>query len=385
MRVKTSIKVIISCVLIVFFSVNHVLFAGNALPRQVNREKKKFIEYQITPANKLFLDRLSSSFSCLNETNVYASQVLDFLPAINKSTYPDFVSTFQSKVNRILRELTLPDKPGQNIREFIGEYLGEKNNLGFDINQLLKSYEEIKNLDINFKNSFTEDLPTSGVYHYYTLCLKGLEYPPSAILDQMINACADSAEACQDHDIKRLKSILPEVILSLEKSNKALEDNLVERIKHSQVNWGRSMIIQIIKLIQQQMILNQDFLSSVSDKLNSIPTPDDPELPDLQVILIGMSSVETIAVGRNLTIIVVIKNVGNLSVRSSKAKITFPNGKAKIFRVPGLNGGQTYLKTLRYKVNRLGKNEFAVMANFNFRTWESNTFNNLTKRALILQ
>ena len=116
-----------------------------------------------------------------------------------------------------------------------------------------------------------------------------------------------------------------------------------------------------------------------------MPKPRKPDPPDLKVIFIEVSAANTIKVGDKISVIVAIKNIGQLTVRASKAKITFPDGKTRVIAVPRLKGGQTHIATLRCKVIRAGRNEFIVTVNSNFRAWESDTTNNITKRALILQ
>ena len=145
------------------------------------------------------------------------------------------------------------------------------------------------------------------------------------------------------------------------------------------------MILQILNLVQQQIIFDKNFSENLLNMVTSIPIPNNPRLPDLKVISIGMASADTVKINDKITLVVAIKNVGQLSTCSSKAKIIFPNGKVKTIDVPKLSGGQAYLKTLKWKIDRVGENEFTVTANTSSKAWESNTSNNVTKRVFILQ
>lgn len=385
MRIRPYRTLIVLLILIAIFSFNCLVFAQNPLPKRIDKEKKNFLESQISSANKLFLDQLGLNFQYLSKINGHALEIFNSLPFVNEHKYSRFINAFRAKAKKIIPELTGRKKPGQNVKRFITEYLGEENNLRLDFSRLLTSYNEIKKLKTSFKDDFTEDLPTAGVYRHYTLCSNALEHSPSEILSQTMTIYNGLAKTAKKHEIERLKRLLPGEILFLEKSYNALENKLVNHLKHNQSSWGRNIILQIIKLVQQQIVFNKDFSASVFDRLTSIPAPDNPELPDLQVISIGVASADTIKVGDKITLVMVIKNIGQLSIGSSKAKVIFPNGKTTMISVPKLQGGRTYLKTLRYKIDRAGRNEFTVMVNANSRTWESNNLNNITKRALILQ
>lgn len=385
MRTRPYRTLIVSLTLIAIFSFNCPTFAQNPLSKQISKEKKCFLESQISSANKLFLDQLGLNFQYLNKINGHALDILDSLPSINELKYSRFIKVFRAKAKKIIPELTGRKKSGQNVKRFIKRYLGKENNPRSDFKRLLTSYNEITKLKTSFKDTFTEDLPTAGAYRYYTLCSNTLDHSPSEILDQTITIYKGLAKTAKKHEIEKLKRLLPGKILFLEKSYNALENKLINNLKYGQSSWGRNMILQIIKLVQQQIIFDKNFTRSVLDRLTSIPTPTNPELPDLQVISIGVTSPETAKVGKKITLVVVIKNMGQLSTGSSKAKVIFPNGKKTVISIPKLGGGQTYLRTLRYKIGHAGRNEFKVIANSNFRAWESNTFNNITKRALILQ
>ena len=385
MKTRPYRTLIVLLTLIAIFSFNCLLLAQSPLPKQVDKEKKDFLESQISSANKLFLDQLELNFQYLSKINGHALEILNFLPSITELKYSRFINALRAKTKKIIPELTGRKKPGRNVKRFIKKYLGKENNLQSDFRQLLTSYNEIKKLKTSFKDDFTENLPTAGAYRYYTLCSNALDHSPSDILVQMMTICKDLAKIAKEHEIEKLKRLLPGKILFLEKSYNALEDKLVDRLRHSQSGWGRNMILQIIKLVQQQIIFNKDFSGSVFDKLTSIPTPNNPGLPDLQVISIEITVTDTIKVGGEISIVAGIKNTGQLSTGPSKAKVIFPSGKTEVISIPELQGGQTYFKALRYKIGRAGRNEFTIMANSNFEVWESNTFNNVTKRALILQ
>ena len=385
MRTKSCRTLIISLTLIAFLSFSHSLFAGDSLPKRIKKEKKAFLENQISSANKLFLDQLDLNFQHLSKINGYALEIFNLLPSVNERKYSQFVKAFRAKAKRIIPKLTSRKKSGQNVKCFIKEYLGKENNLKSEFKRLLTDYSEIKKLKTAFGDRFTEDLPTAGIYRYYVLCLNTLDDSPSEILEQTITAYEDLAKVAKKYKIEKLKQLLTKNILFLEESYNALENELVNKLRHSLRGWGHNMIVRILNLVQQQIIVNKGFSESVLDKLTPIPIPNNPKLPDLQVISIGIASDDTVEVDDRITLVIAIKNVGQLSTSSSKAKIIFPNGKTKTISVPKLSGGQAYLKTLKWKVGRVGENEFTVTANSNFKVWESNTLNNVTKRVFVLQ
>jgi len=371
--------------LIAIFSFNYLLFAQNPLPQKVVRKRKEFLESQINSDNKLFLDQLGLNFQYLSKISSHALEILKSLSFINEFDYSKFVNTLQAKTKKIIPDLVGSKKSCQNFKRFMEEDLDKEGDLKSSFMRLLMRYADIERLKTSFQDDFTENLPTDGIYRYYTLCSNTLENSPPKILKQIITIYEGLAETAKKHELEKLKRLLPEKISFLKESYNALEDNIVYRLRYSQDSWGRDMILQIIKLVQEQIIFDKDFSSSVFNKLVSIPTPANPELPDLQVVSIGISSAETTKTGDKVTLAVGIKNIGQLSIGSSQAKIVFPNGKMKRFRVPELSGGQTYLKTLRYRVARIGKREFTVTVNSNLKAWEFDTSNNVTKRALILQ
>jgi len=385
MRTKFYRTLIVLLALIAFLSFSHSLFAGDSLPKTIKKEKKAFLENQISSANKLFLDQLDLNFRQLSKINGYALEIFNLLPSINECKYSRFVKAFRAKAKRIIPRLTGRKKSGQDVRCFIKEYLGKENNLKSEFKWLLTNYSEITKLKTAFDDRFTEDLPTAGIYRYYVLCLNTLDDSPSEILEQTITAYEGLAKVAQKHKIEKLKQLLPEKILFLEESYNALENKLVSRLEHTLSGWGYNMILQILNLVQQQIIFDKNFSENLLNTVTPIPIPNDPRLPDLKVISIGMASADTVKIDDKITLVVAIKNVGQLSTCSSKAKIIFPNGKVKTIDVPKLNGGQAYLKTLKWKIDRVGENEFTVTANTSSKAWESNISNNVTKRVFILQ
>ncbi len=385
MRIKSYRTLIVLLALIAIFSFNYSLFAGESLPKKIKKEKEAFLENQISPANKLFLNQLGLNLQHLSEINGYTLEILNFLPSVNELTYSKFIKAFQAKAKRIIPKLTGRKKSGQNVKCFIKEYFGKESDLKSNFEQLLTSYSEIKKLEPAFSDNFTEDLLTAGVYRYYTLCSNSLDDSPSEILKQIVVAYDDLAKVAKKHKIEKLKQLLPEKILFLEESYNALENKLVSRLEHTLSGWGYNMILQILNLVQQQIIFDKNFSENLLNTVTPIPIPNDPRLPDLKVISIGMASADTVKIDDKITLVVAIKNVGQLSTCSSKAKIIFPNGKVKTIDVPKLNGGQAYLKTLKWKIDRVGENEFTVTANTSSKAWESNISNNVTKRVFILQ
>jgi len=385
MKTKSCRTLIISLALITSLSFSHSLFAGDSLPKRIKKERKAFLENQISSANKLFLDQLDLNFRHLSKINGYALEIFNLLPSVNERKHSRFVKAFRAKAKRIIPRLTPRKKSGQNVKCFIKKYLGNENNLKSEFKRLITDYSEIKKLKAAFDDRFTEDLPTAGIYRYYAFCLNTLDDSPSEILEQTIAAYEGFAKVAKEHKIEKLKQLLTKNILFLEESYNALENKLVNKLRHSLRGWGHNMIVRILNLVQQQIIINKGFSESVLDKLTSIPIPNNPKLPDLQVISIGIASADIVEVGDRVTLVIAIKNVGQLSTRSSKAKVIFPNGKTKTIGVPKLSGGQAYLKTLKWKVGRVGENEFIVTANSNFKVWESNTLNNVTKRVFVLQ
>ncbi len=385
MRMRSYSALTTLLTLIAVFSFNYLLFAQNPLPKKVNRERKKFLENQINSDNKLFLDQLGLNFQYLSEITGHTLKMLKSLSSMNEFDYSKFVNTLQVKTKKIIPDLTGPKKSCRNFKRFMEKDLGKDSDLKSSFRRLLMRYADIERLKTSFKDDFTENLPTDGIYRYYTLCSNALENSPTEILEQIITIYEGLAETAKKHELGELKRLLPEKIYFLKESYNALEDDIVYRLRYSQSSWGRNIILQIIKLVQEQIIFDKDFAASVFNKLASIPTPINPKLPDFQVVSIGVPSTDTIKAGDKITLVVVVKNTGQLSASSSKTKVIFPNGKTKMFRVPKLSGGQTYLKTLRYRVARVEKSEFTVTVNSNSKAWESDTSNNIAKRALIPQ
>lgn len=385
MRKKPYYIIIILLSISISLSLSSSLFAQKHLPKQIKQEEWEFFESQISDTNKIFLNHLGENFKYLSQINSQALKMVDRLSSIAELTHSNFIKGINKEAVSAINTLTKRKKPGQNFKGFIGTYFGENNNLRSDFRKLLTKYKEIEKLKSSFDDPFLEDMLADGIHRHYSLYLESLQHSPSEILTQIVNINDGLANSAKRHRIEKLKKILPKKVNFLEKSYTAIQNKLIEHLKYAQSNWGRNLILKVLGLVQQQLVLDRDFSESVLLKLKSIPTPIKPDLPDLKVISIGVASTNTIKVGEKISIIVAIKNIGQLTVSASKAKITFPNGRTRVITVPRLKGGQTHLATLRYKVVRAGRNEFVVKVNSNFRAWESDTTNNITKRALILQ
>lgn len=389
MEIKTRKKpyyvTVILLTISIFLSFGSPLFAQRPLPEQIKQEEVAFFESQISDTNKIFLNQLGANFKYLSQINNQALKMIDRLALIAELKHSKFIKGISKEAASAIETLTERKKPGRNLKRFIETYLGGDNNLRSDFRKLLTHYKELEKLESSFKNPFLEDMMTDGIHRYYSLCSESLSYPPPEILAQIIAISEGLANSATKHRIGKLKKLLPKKISFLEKSYIAIQDDLIDRLKYAQSNWGRNLILKVLGLIQQQLVWNRDFSKSVLLKLESIPTPKKPDLPDLKVISIEVASADTIEVGDEISVIIAIKNIGQLTVSASKAEITFPNGETKVITVSRLQGGQTHLVTLRCRVKHSGRNEFIVKVNSNFRAWESDTTNNITKRALILQ
>jgi len=374
---------------LVVFSFNCPLFAKEPISRQLLKEKENFYNNQISPDSKLFLDRLAMNLHCLVTINEHTLEILDYLPSITESTYFRFVKKLKKKTKRIIPELTNFKKSGQSIKRFIKEYFSEENDLENDLEndykQLFIKYYGIKDIDPYSLNKFTKDTLPDGAYHYYMLLSNNLDQSLPEAINKTCAAYEDLAQLAITYKTDKLKKLLPEKILFLEKTYNDLTNKLLEHLIYADAGWARDLIIQIVKLTQQQILFNKNFVLNLSNKLDSMPVPKIPKLPDLQVIAIEMTSKEAMKIGAEINVNLIIKNTGHLTAGPSKAKITLPDGKTKIIDVPELGGGQAHQEPLEYTLSHAGKNEFRVMVNSEFETWESNISNNLTRRALILQ
>ena len=385
MRKKPCYAIFILLTISISLSFSSPLFAQKPLSKQIKQEETAFFESQISETNKIFLNQLGANFKYLNQINNQALKMINWLSSIVELKHPEFIKGIHEEATSAIDTLTKRKEPGQNLKCFIETYLGKDNNLRSDFRKLLTNYMEIKKLKSSFQNPFSEDLPTDGIHHYYSLCSDSLQYSPPEILAQIIKINEGLSNSAKNHKIGELKKLLPEKVNFLEKPYNAIQDRLIRRLTYAYSSWSRDVILKILNLVQQQLALDKDFSESIVNKLKSIPTPKKPDLPDLKVISIGVASADTIKVGDEISVIVAIKNIGQLTIHASKAKITFPDGKTRVITVPGLKGGQTHLVTLRCGVIRAGRNEFVVKVNSDFEAWESDATNNITKRALILQ
>jgi len=374
-----------SLVLLVVFSFNCPLFAKEPIPKQLLKEKKDFYNNQISPDNKLFLDQLLVNLHYLVTINEHTLGILDSLSSITELTYLRFIKILQKKTKKIIPELTDFDKSGQSIKRFIKEYFSEEDDLETAYKQLFIKYYEIKDIDLYSLTQLNKDTPPDGAYRYYMLRSKSLDQSLPEAINKTITIYENLAKLAITYKIEKLKKLLPEKILFLEKTYNDLMNNLLGHLTYTDAGWARDIILQIVKLTQQQILFNKNFVLNISNKLDSIPTPKIPKLSDLQVTSIEMTSKEAIRIGAAINVTMVIKNTGHLTVGPSKAKITLPDGKTKIIDVPELDGGQTHKELLEYILSRTGKNEFRIRVNSDFQTWESNISNNVTRRALILQ
>ena len=373
--------------LIILFSIlffSPPLFAQELTTKQLVKEKKDFYNNQITIDDKLFLDQVGINLHYLITINNYTIKVLNSLSTVSELSYSNFMNILRKKTKKIIPELTDFKKSGQNIKRFVEKRFAQENNLVDNLNQLVSKYQEIKKLDPSL-NSFDKDFPSDGSYRYYELLSKNLRYTPLEVLKQMNATCKNLGESAMKYKIENLKNLLPEKILFLEKSYNEIKDYLIVNLKYLNDSWGRKMILQVIELAQQQILLTKSFISSVSTKLDLMAIPQIAKSPDLEVVSIEITFKEKIKISTEVNIAITIKNTGDLTAGSTKAKVTLPDNTTKIIDVPELKSAQTYVRHLKYKLSALGKNQFKVRVNSEFKIWESNISNNITKRALIIQ
>ncbi len=369
-----------------FINLNQYCFGQRPLPKRLRREKKNYLEKQLSFEEKLFLDQLSIALKELAKSNEAALKTFFSLRSEN-----------DVGLDIIVNEIKKPAKYGyllmkgrknhrKNIPVFVRDFFKEDKILITALKNLIKKYEQILNIK-KAANDSSQGTLISGSYRYYELLKESFSRSPLTSPENCLRYEIKKYQAfsrlAQDHNIERLKDLLPEDIMCLMQTNHNLKDILKE-IKISNATWGKSTILEILGLIDKQLIFNTLFLQAVNEKIKSIDTPIEPTLPDLKVSSIDIVIPKEIKVGQKITLKAGIKNSGDLRVRSSVMQITFPDGSTRRKRIKSLRSGEIQEVKFRYRLPKDGTNTFKILANYNNKTFESSSTNNELTRNLIV-
>lgn len=376
--------------LTIIFCPSDYAFAGQDMPKRIQRQRKRFIDNQIIREDRYFLNHLSpvfDDFARINNETLFLFSTI--FPDTEKS-YSRITSVLEKTAKKSIYYTLKGNRPVRSVKRFINKFFPKNVNLEASLKNLFVHYRKSSRISHYIANDFSRDSLATGTYYYYNVCARSFEEKFGKSVPETLAytgaAYKALAEASKNPNIEQLKKILIQIddISYFEKAKQLIQYEIIDKIQFSNRNWGYNLIIRMLTMVQDQFELNKLFSKAVADKIAAIPTPLEPKLPDLQVTSIKIIMPRNAKRCRKATIVVEIKNTGQLTVGPSRAKIFFPNGSGKEKSIPKLAGGKICRIKYRYKVCRAGKNAFTVIANYGQRAWESNTHNNIRKKILTI-
>lgn len=373
--------------ILLFFGLNSS-FSQPLLTPRLFKEKKEFIDSQISPADKDFLKKAVDAFIDLQKLNEKTITIFESTYLSKKKTYRVIIKNLKNSAVKALKLLDRKDNFANNIEVFIDSFLGGESILKVNLKGIIDNYHKCQRLKEYISPVLSENSTGEGTYHYYEKCLESFQEefntPLAELLKNYTLKYKDLAFLSQSHNISELKKRIYFDISYLGKVSQYLQSILVKKIELSNKDWAKVVILNAIELIQQQLKFNNDFLLALLEKLETLPVPLEPDLPDFVIENIEIIVPPKTKVGRKITLIIEIKNAGQLVADSSEMKVIFPNGKIKRKAIPRLSAKESYTLKWHYKLRHAGENAFEAIANHNHKAWEQDITNNKTKRALIL-
>ncbi|MBP7088867.1 MAG: hypothetical protein KBB01_06185 [Candidatus Omnitrophica bacterium] len=363
-------------------------FSQPLLTPRLSKEKKEFIDSQINSADKDFLKKTADIFIDLQKLNEKSITIFESTYLPRKKTYHVITKHLRNSALNALKLLDRKQNPVSNIEVFIDSFLGSESILKAKLQGIVDNYLKSQRIKEYINPGLTVNSTAEGAYHYYGKCLESLQEefgsPLAELLKKYTLKYQDLASLSQSHQISELKRRIYFDINYLGKVSQYLESMLIQKMELFNRDWAKIVILHTIELIQQQLKFNNDFLLALSEKLEGLAVPSEPDLPDFIIENIEIIPPPKVKVGRKVTLIILIKNTGHLTADPSEIKVIFPNGKIKRKAIPKLSSKESYTLKWHYKLRHSGKNTFEAIANHNNKAWEQDTTNNNTKRALIL-
>ena len=363
-------------------------FAETKLPKRLVKESKSFLESQITPEDKLFLDQLHESLISLSKINQETINLIDAGFPVGKKHYNKVTRNIHHSAKEANRKLVGLKKPTETLTGFMQRFLPEEGNPQRNLHSLMLNYKTCEEIDSYIGDEPKSTVFAEGVYHYYQRCIESFKNSYGENFQELLRHDVSFynylSNLAKQHKIEKLKNIFPSSIRRIETAQQLIRMQVVDKIELSNRSWAKQVILNGLTLLQKQLQLSKQFNLALSKALSEIPTPNPAQLPDLSVSSIEIVIPPKIKVGSIVKVIAEIKNEGDLDSDRSRTLIIFPNGSKKGRPVPKLLAHKSSKISWRYKIRKKGKNEFTIIANYDQHSWEANPDNNTTSRTLII-
>lgn len=381
---KKSIRRIITIILTlsVLFTFNSIGLAKN-LPKYIELERKEFLRDQLTPKEEIFLEKLETTL--LDLANINEKTLVLFESVFPKKKKIKVVNkNLRAAAKKSIRILTKRKGSATETEKIINEHFSGNIELKESLQALIADFKKYTK-GITLKGNFTPF--ADGSYQYYTYSQNSFTKAFGQSLQEiLINtkvAYREIINPIKEYQLPRSSNALEQSAGYFAKAQLILETEIIERVELASSGWAKKLLLEMTKTVQKQLKLNEEMNRNLAAKISKIIVSE-PNLPDLKVIDIEISIPKDFKVGKKVTVIAEIKNIGQLTVKQSKMQITFPDGKKRRKSIPKLEGNQAYKVKYRYRVKKSGTNTFEVITNSKNKAWEVNTNNNKTKRSLIL-
>ncbi|MDD3297174.1 MAG: CARDB domain-containing protein [Candidatus Omnitrophica bacterium] len=383
---KRTLSLILVCLITLLLPLSGL--SQLRLPKKLAKERIRFLEKQISPEDKLFLDGASEILNDLARINQTTLAIAFSINPPGEKQYSRIIKQLSKTTRKELSYLEGKKKPIQRVKAFIDYFLTESLSLDNQLQILLDDYEKCKQIQSYMPDGLKSQMPAGGPYRYYDICLDAYEsrYGEDFLstLEYLCDAYTQLSLLCKNHNIEKAKLQAYQINRRLNDTHLQLLDELTDKMSLANDSWAKYVILLMLDVINRQLVFDKAFIQAIDAKLLSIPTPVEPKLTDFEVASLEFVVPEQIRKGMRITLIATIKNSGDLSADRSRAMIVFPNGTLKAWPIPRLKPGQTYKIKYKYKIKSSGTYTFQAQANYKLLAWEENTANNRTNRSLII-
>ncbi len=388
MKILSKIISLCLCCFLLLTTANINAFAGAFLRKKTHsKEEKAFIEKQISPENKDFLDKLSRAFTDLAKLNQNSLYIFQAITA-KESNAGDTAIRLEKQARRSWAKIKCRKCPKNTLSSFFQTKLPNEAGLQKSLDRLIADYAKCSNiekhLNLHFKNSPT----TSAAYRFFKIRLEFFEKAHGKSIEDVfknvINTCNELSKAAKAHQMNAMQNIILANISDFKDLDLILHDNILSPMESTNQTMTNELLLSGLELVARNFLLNDNFLKSLESKMQTIQQPRQAKLGDLAAISIDINLTKEIKVKDRVAIFFIVQNIGELAIGSSVAKITFPDGTVKTKSIPKLKPQKAYRFRLRYKLKARGKNVFKIAVNHDNKVSESDSSNNLTERSLIL-
>ncbi|UCC94637.1 MAG: hypothetical protein JSW40_07445 [Candidatus Omnitrophota bacterium] len=351
------------------------------LPKRIEKAKDKFIKCQVSPSDKIFLNRLSLALKAQSQLNEATLALFQTISVGKDVPLDSTIKDIEKTASGVMRDMIRYHRTKRIMEIFIrkadlpnGKYLAEQ------FQDIINTYASMRDIS----NYIKKDIHGAGTHHHYQVYLRSFEENMGVYVNDILREAMEkykhAARLAKEYNVEELQDFFMKDTAYFTELTDPLQILLIGKMQEASHTWYKQVVMKVLGLLQKQFQFNSEFSEEITDRLLSVPVPQEPQLPDLRVVSINVTAPHTIRVGTRITIVTEIENDSDLKITSSILALIGPKDFKKHKRIPALLPHQTYKVKWKYVLRSPWEKTFMAIANYKNKAWEGNYNNNRTSR-----